>query len=107
MNRAPTRIRPAANRRQLCREAIPTLRCVTLTDKKDSTWCCPYLEVRLINPVLNAVLYSAWQNETIKLPLDSSAYKSELQDRIDKSTFKKREPRKTGGASADDFAKSF
>ena len=55
----------------------------------------------------NAVLYSAWQNETIKLPLDSSAYKSELQDRIDKSTFKKREPRKTGGASADDFAKSF
>ena len=59
MNRAPTRIRPAANRRQLCREAIPTLRCVTLTDKKDSTLCCPCLEVRLINPVLNADLYSA------------------------------------------------
>ena len=59
MNRAPTRIRPAANRRQLCREAIPTLRRVTLTDKKDSTWCCPYLEVRLINPALNADLYSA------------------------------------------------
>ena len=55
----------------------------------------------------NAVLYSAWQNETIQLPLDSGAYAKELQDRIESSTFKKREPRKTGGASSDDFAKSF
>lgn len=55
----------------------------------------------------NAVLYSAWQNDTITLPLDSSAYSAALQERIDNSTFKKREPRKTGGASSDDFAKSF
>ena len=55
----------------------------------------------------NAVLYSAWQNQTIELPLDSSAYASALEQRITQSTFKKREPRKTGGASADDFSKSF
>lgn len=55
----------------------------------------------------NAVLYSAWKNRTIDLPLDASAYAEELQSRIDSSTFKKREPRQGGGASADDFAKSF
>lgn len=55
----------------------------------------------------NAVLYSAWQNDTIHLPLDSKAYADALQQRIDSSTFKKREPRRTGPAGADDFAKSF
>ena len=55
----------------------------------------------------NAVLYSAWTHETVKLPLDSAAYASLLQQRISQSTFKKREPRNQGGASADDFAKSF
>ncbi|MEM7387352.1 MAG: gfo/Idh/MocA family oxidoreductase, partial [Verrucomicrobiota bacterium] len=55
----------------------------------------------------NSVLYSAWQGQSIDLPLDSKAYEKELQERIDTSTFKKREPRKTGPATDDDFAKSF
>ncbi len=55
----------------------------------------------------NAVLYSAWQNATIELPLDSGAYSSALQERIEASTFKKRSPRNTASASSDDFSKSF
>ncbi len=55
----------------------------------------------------NAILYSAWKNETLQLPLDSADYARELQERIDQSTFEKRAPRQTGTASADDFAKSF
>ena len=55
----------------------------------------------------NAILYSAWKNKTIDLPLDSAAYATSLQEKIDTSTFKKREPRRTGLADADDFASSF
>ena len=55
----------------------------------------------------NAVLYSAWEDATITLPLDSAVYSKALQERIDASTFKKRAPKNTGGASSDDFSKSF
>ncbi|HUF62294.1 MAG TPA: Gfo/Idh/MocA family oxidoreductase [Verrucomicrobiales bacterium] len=55
----------------------------------------------------NAILYSAWTDGTVELPLNGLAYAAELEKRIAASTFRKREPRRVGLASSDDFAKSF
>jgi predicted dehydrogenase len=55
----------------------------------------------------NAILFSAWTGETVELPMDGTAYVRELERRIAASTFRKREPRCSGLASSDDFAKSF
>lgn len=51
----------------------------------------------------NAALYSTWTGQTVELPLDSSAYETALQEKIQNSRFEK----KVIQTSDEDFAKSF
>lgn len=54
----------------------------------------------------NASLLSAWEGQTITLPMDASKYASILKDKGDNSTFQKKKIDAQSIASADDFAKS-
>ena len=54
----------------------------------------------------NASLLSAWEGQTIALPMDASKYASILKDKGDNSTFQKKKIDAQSIASADDFAKS-
>ncbi|MGA0332764.1 MAG: hypothetical protein ACO3NW_02295 [Kiritimatiellia bacterium] len=53
----------------------------------------------------NAMIFSGLNNCTVEMPLNSEAYESLLKQKIESSTHVKKV--KTGGAGADDFAKSF
>ncbi len=52
----------------------------------------------------NAMLYSAFQDKTVELPLDGAAYEAVLQEKIKNSTFRKQEPAKKGD---EDLSASF
>ncbi len=53
----------------------------------------------------NASLLSAWEGETVDLPIDAERYAAILKEKGDSSTFKKKEI-EAGPATADDFARS-
>jgi hypothetical protein len=55
----------------------------------------------------NAMLLSAWTDETITLPLDAARYEKLLQQKIADSAKKRPKKKKIVKASGDDFAKSF
>ena len=55
----------------------------------------------------NAMLLSAWTDETISLPLDAARYEKLLQQKIADSAKKRPKKKKVVKASGDDFAKSF
>jgi len=54
----------------------------------------------------NAILFSAFRNETVCLPLDAAAYEKHLQEKFATSRFQRNAPRKHGTV-ADDLASSF
>jgi len=53
--------------------------------------------------IANCILYSAWTDSTVELPLDADAYEAALKERIANSKFTK----KTKGPAADDILASF
>ena len=53
--------------------------------------------------IANCILYSAWTDSTVELPLDAGAYEAALKEKIAKSRFTK----KTKGAADDDINASF
>jgi predicted dehydrogenase len=53
----------------------------------------------------NAILYSALNDETVEMPLDSAAYERFLKKKIETSTYVKQVSQEV--AASDDFAKSF
>jgi len=54
----------------------------------------------------NAALLSAWEGNTIQLPMPSEKYSATLKEKGDKSTFEKKKIDAKATASADDFAQS-
>ncbi|MGD1017979.1 MAG: Gfo/Idh/MocA family oxidoreductase [Verrucomicrobiia bacterium] len=54
----------------------------------------------------NAILFSAFRNQTVDLPLDAAAYEKLLQEKFAASRFQRNAPRKPGTV-ADDLADSF
>lgn len=52
----------------------------------------------------NAMLYSAWTESTVQLPLDAAAYEAALKEKIANSTARSK---KVVAPGTDDFAKSF
>jgi predicted dehydrogenase len=54
----------------------------------------------------NAALLSAWEGNTIQLPMASEKYSATLKEKGDKSTFEKKKIDAKATASADDFAQS-
>ncbi len=55
----------------------------------------------------NAMLLSAWTDETIALPLDAARYERMLQQKIADSARRRPKKKKTVAASGEDFSKSF
>ena len=55
----------------------------------------------------NAMLLSAWTDETIALPLDAARYEKLLQQKIDESARRKPKKKKVVATTGDDFSKSF
>ena len=55
----------------------------------------------------NATLLSAWENQTVDLPMDAEKYEKELLHRGDTSTFEKRKLDPNLKTTAADFAKSY
>ena len=54
----------------------------------------------------NAALLSAWEGNTIQLPMASEKYSATLKEKGDNSTFEKKKINAKATASADDFAQS-
>ncbi|HRP05113.1 MAG TPA: Gfo/Idh/MocA family oxidoreductase, partial [Opitutaceae bacterium] len=73
---------------------------------KGATLLSPAVEGIHSIELANAMLFSAWTNTTVPLPLDGRKYERALKQKIAESAASKRKKRKVV-VSNDDFAKSF
>ena len=73
---------------------------------KGATLLSPAVEGIHSIELANAMLYSAWTDSTVTLPLDGRKYERALKQKIAESAASKRKKRKVV-VSNDDFAKSF